>query len=141
MQAGRADPLWLFAPHGEWRAVYRKPSSGVGNAVGVCVKWLQSCPTLCHPMDCSPPGSSSNGILQARMKYWQSCWVQKPASAHVQPWLGHFISESQFLHLHNGEGGGVRIMLRKSTSKGLGVFFFFLTKLIPINCLESRLPP
>ena len=27
---------------------------------------LQSCPTLCDPMDCSPPGSSVNGILQAR---------------------------------------------------------------------------
>ena len=23
----------------------------------------QSCPTLCHPMDCSPPGSSVHGIL------------------------------------------------------------------------------
>ena len=27
----------------------------------------QSCPTLCYPMDCSPPDSSSMGILQARM--------------------------------------------------------------------------
>ena len=27
----------------------------------------QSCPTLCNPMDCSPPGSSVHGILQARM--------------------------------------------------------------------------
>ena len=27
----------------------------------------QSCLTLCHPMDCSPPGSSVHGILQARM--------------------------------------------------------------------------
>ena len=26
----------------------------------------QSCPTLCDPMDCSPPGSSVHGILQAR---------------------------------------------------------------------------
>ena len=26
----------------------------------------QSCLTLCHPMDCSPPGSSVHGILQAR---------------------------------------------------------------------------
>ena len=29
-------------------------------------KSLQSCPTLCNPMDCSPPGSSLHGILQAR---------------------------------------------------------------------------
>ena len=28
---------------------------------------LQSCPTLCDPMDCSPPGSSVHGILQARI--------------------------------------------------------------------------
>ena len=27
---------------------------------------LQSCPTLCDPKDCSPPGSSVHGILQAR---------------------------------------------------------------------------
>ena len=27
----------------------------------------QSCPNLCNPMDCSPPGSSVHGILQARI--------------------------------------------------------------------------
>ena len=27
----------------------------------------QSCLTLCDPMDCSPPGSSIHGILQARV--------------------------------------------------------------------------
>ena len=27
----------------------------------------QSCPTLCNPMDCRPPGSSVHGILQARI--------------------------------------------------------------------------
>ena len=30
----------------------------------------QSCPTLCDPMDCIPPGSSVHGILQARMLEW-----------------------------------------------------------------------
>ena len=31
----------------------------------VCLaKWIQSCLTLCGPMDCSPPGSSLQGILQ-----------------------------------------------------------------------------
>ena len=29
-----------------------------------------SCPTLCDPMDCSPPGSSVYGILQARILEW-----------------------------------------------------------------------
>ena len=33
-------------------------------------KSLQSCPTLCKAMDCSPPGSSVHGILQARILEW-----------------------------------------------------------------------
>ena len=36
----------------------------------VCVSVTQSCPTLCDPMDCSPPGSSVRGILQARTLEW-----------------------------------------------------------------------
>ena len=37
------------------------------------VRWgevTQSCPTLCDPMDCSLPGSSVHGILQARILEW-----------------------------------------------------------------------
>ena len=30
----------------------------------------QSCPTLCDPMDCSPPGSSFHGSLQERILEW-----------------------------------------------------------------------
>ena len=30
----------------------------------------QTCPTLCDPVDCSPPGSSIHGILQARILQW-----------------------------------------------------------------------
>ena len=34
-------------------------------------KWSRSaCPTLCHPMDCSPPGSSVHGVFQARVLEW-----------------------------------------------------------------------
>ena len=33
-------------------------------------KSLQSCPTLCNPIDSSPPGSSVTGILQARTLEW-----------------------------------------------------------------------
>ena len=40
--------------------------------VCVCVhaKSLQLCPTLCSPMDCSPPGSSIHGVLQAIILEW-----------------------------------------------------------------------
>ena len=33
-------------------------------------KSLQSCPTLCNPVDGSPPGSAVPGILQARTLEW-----------------------------------------------------------------------
>ena len=33
-------------------------------------KSLQSCPTLCDPIDGSPPGSPAPGILQARTLEW-----------------------------------------------------------------------
>ena len=46
-----------------------------------CVQWLQSCPTLCKPVDCSPPGSSIRRILQARILEW----VAMPSS-RVSSW-------------------------------------------------------
>ena len=33
-------------------------------------KLFESCPTLCNPMDCSPPGFSVHGLLQARILEW-----------------------------------------------------------------------
>ena len=37
---------------------------------GAAAKSLQSCPTLCDPIDGSPPGSPVPGILQARPLEW-----------------------------------------------------------------------
>jgi len=39
-------------------------------ATAAAAKLLQSCPTLCNPMDSSPPGSPVPGILQARILEW-----------------------------------------------------------------------
>ena len=39
-------------------------------AAAPAVKSLQLCPTLCDPIDSSPPGSSVPGILQARILEW-----------------------------------------------------------------------
>ena len=44
--------------------------SPLDDRVCVCVKSLQSCPTLCDRMDRSSPGSSVLGILQARILEW-----------------------------------------------------------------------
>ena len=39
-------------------------------SVAAAAKSLQSCPTLCDPIDGSPPGSPIPGILQARTLEW-----------------------------------------------------------------------
>ena len=40
--------------------------------IAAAAKSLQSCPTLCNPIDGSPPGSPVPGILQARTLEWVS---------------------------------------------------------------------
>ena len=42
----------------------------------------QSCPTLCDPMDCGPPGSSAHGILQARILEWIAMPSSRGFSQH-----------------------------------------------------------
>ena len=39
-------------------------------AAAAAAKSLQSCPTLCDPIEGSPPGSPIPGILQARTLEW-----------------------------------------------------------------------
>ena len=40
------------------------------NSACVCVLVAQLCPSLYHPMDCSPPSCSVHGIVQARILVW-----------------------------------------------------------------------
>ena len=40
----------------------------------------QSCPTLCDPMNCSPPGFSIHGIFQARVLGWGAISVSRRSS-------------------------------------------------------------
>ena len=44
--------------------------NGLSAAAATAAKSLQSCPTLCNPIDGSPPGSPAPGILQARTLEW-----------------------------------------------------------------------
>ena len=46
------------------------PVPGRVPAAAAAAKSLQSCPTLCNPIDGSPPGSPIPGILQARILEW-----------------------------------------------------------------------
>ena len=58
-------------PHCRW-IPYRLSHQGspIFRAAAAAAKSLQSCPTLCDPIDCSPPGSPVPGILQARILQW-----------------------------------------------------------------------
>jgi len=51
-------------PKGELRSLGKSGTSAAATAAAA--KLLQSCPTLCDPIDGSPPGSPVPGILQAR---------------------------------------------------------------------------
>ena len=42
----------------------------ISGTAAAAAKSLQSCPTLCDPIDGSPPGSTVPGILQARTLEW-----------------------------------------------------------------------
>ena len=42
----------------------------------------QLCPTLCDPMNCSPPGSSVHGIFQARIPEWEAIPFSRESSRH-----------------------------------------------------------
>ena len=45
-------------------------------------KSLQSCPTLCDPMDCSQPGFFVHGILQARVLEWGAIAFISPSNEY-----------------------------------------------------------
>jgi len=53
--------------------------TGKTKAVTAAAKSLQSCPTLCDPIDGSPPGSPVPGILQARTVEWVAISFSKIA--------------------------------------------------------------
>ena len=76
----------------------------------------QSCPTLCDPMDCSPPGSSIHGIFQARVLEWGAITFFKPLinSYQFSSFLYFFLftmhyaksTPLQYFCLENPMGGG-----------------------------------
>ena len=65
----------------------------------LCTKSLQFCLTLCDPMDCSTPGSSVSGILQARTLEWVALlssyslcfpFISTSTSSHISPNPGNY---------------------------------------------------
>ena len=106
---------YSLGPHRLWPTRLLCPWNSPGKNTGVCCHFLlqcmkvksesevaKSCPTLCDPMDCSPPGSSVHGIFQARTLEWVAIsfsnvgkWkVKAKLLSHVQllatPWTAAY---------------------------------------------------
>ena len=65
MAAHQAPPSLGFSRQQHWSGLpFPSPMQESESEVA------QSCPTLSDPMDCSPPGSSTHGIFQARVLEW-----------------------------------------------------------------------
>ena len=64
---------WLFWAGEEWEWTMltdKFKCKGQSKEAATAAKSLQSCPTLCDPIDGSPPGSPVPGILQVRTLEW-----------------------------------------------------------------------
>ena len=73
-----ATLLWIFLCH-------------VFNYLKVKVLVTQSCLTFCNPMDCTLPGSSVHGILQARILGWVAIPFSRES---FQPRDGNWVSHT-----------------------------------------------
>ena len=69
-------------------------------------KSLQSCPTLCDPINGSPPGPAVPGILQARTLEWVAIAFSGQASVSSSKMgFSHLLVLSPPNHLLDQEGG------------------------------------
>ena len=87
-----ATPLFTFTIHSKWKIIMLLSTSRnldrAQDVVCWCCLVVKSCLTLCDPIDCSPPGSSVHGILQARIlecvaipfsrqSFWPRDWTHR----------------------------------------------------------------
>ena len=104
-------------------------------------KSLQLCPTLCVPIDGSPPGSPVPGILQARTLEWvaiafSNAWKWKVKVKSVSrvrllatPWTAAYQAPpSIYVEMQNRRSRIVKIILRK-TKNMKNLFYYVLSSL------------
>ena len=73
-----------------WTHILSSPSISSLSMLPCCVKSLQLSPTLCDPINCSPPGSSVHGILQARILEWAATLFSRGSSwPRDRTWVSH----------------------------------------------------
>ena len=94
-----------------------KRSTTATTTTTTTTKSCQSCPTLCDPIDCSPPGSAIPGILQAKTLEWvaisfSNAWKEKwkwSRSVVSDSWRPHGLQPTRLLRPWDfpGESTGV----------------------------------
>ena len=91
-----ADAQWSGAACFQ-KAITSKTLKNVFCRDTAAAKLLQSCPTLCDPIDGSPPGSPIAGILQARTLEWVAISFSMHESEKWK-WSRSVMSDSSRLH-------------------------------------------
>ena len=104
------DPDLLHCRQILYQLIYKgSPTLSVAAAAA---ESLQSCLTLCDPVDGSPPGCPVPGILQARTLEWvaisfSNAWkwkVKVKSFSHVRPSVTHGLQPTRLLHLWDFPG-------------------------------------
>ena len=94
----------------EYRAANKETNQGQYPAAAAAAKSLQSCPTLCSPIDGSPPGSPVPGILQCESEKWK--WSRSVVSDSSHP---HGLQPTRLLRPWDFPGKSTGVGCRSST--------------------------
>ena len=108
------------------------------NCVCICLLVVQSCPTLCDPIDYSPPGSFVREILHARILEWIAIPFSRRSS---RPRDGTWIHKSAHklqAHLLQSKPPGQPNRQQSCTLKKQLRWYFFL-KIYQIKAMEKKI--
>ena len=116
---------------------------------------LQSCPTLCDPIDGSPPGSAVPGILQARTLEWVAIsfsnawkWKVKVKSFSCvrlldTPWTAAYQAPPSMRFSRQEYWSGVpspSVQITKDNMETNTIVFWYMQGLVPGNPLPLQIP-
>ena len=99
-------------------------------------KWLLSCPTLCDPMDCSPPGSSGHGILRAIQGTLKSLLQHHSFKASIRWGSAFFIVQLTYPYMTIGKP--IALTRRTFVGKVMSLLFNMLSRLVIIFFPRSK---
>ena len=91
----------------------------VGGQKGSESEVAQSCPTLCNPVDCSPPGSSVHRIFQERVLEWVAISFSRESSQpRDRTWVSH-IAGTPFTLPREGKPQGNQASHQGNSERGV----------------------